>query len=125
VRSDHPLRAIWELTDSALAALSGDFAALYSGQGRPSIAPEMLLHAMLLQAFYSVRSERQLRLEFDSLFRGFVGLGIDDAVWDHSTLSKNRDLLLDGEIAARFLTAALVRGSNGCCRASIARWMAR
>jgi transposase len=125
VRSDHPLRAIWELTDSALAALSGDFAALYSGLGRPSIAPEMLLHAMLLQAFYSVRSERQLRLEFDSLFRGFVGLGIDDAVWDHSTLSKNRDRLLDGEIAARFLTAALVRGSNGCCRASIARWMAR
>ena len=111
VRADHPLRAIRELTDSALAALSDDFAALYSGLGRPSIAPEMLLRAMLLQAFYSVRSERQLmeRLEFDLLFRWFVGLGIDDAVWDHSTFSKNRDRLLDGEIAARFLTAVLTR----------------
>jgi transposase len=111
VRADHPLRAIRELTDSALAALSDDFAALYSGLGRPSIAPEMLLRAMLLQAFYSVRSERQLmeRLEFDLLFRWFVGLGIDDAVWDHSTFSKNRDRLLDGEIAARFLTAVLTQ----------------
>jgi transposase len=91
--------------------LSGDFAALYSGMGRPSIAPEMLLRAMLLQAFYSVRSERQLmeRLEFDLLFRWFVGLGIDDAVWDHSTFSKNRDRLLEGEIAARFLSAVLAQ----------------
>src|SRR6266849_657597 len=85
VRPDHPLRVIRALTDTALAALSGDFAALYSGLGRPSIAPEMLLRAMLLQAFYSVRSERQLmeRLEFD--------------------------LLLDGEIAAKFLTAVLAQ----------------
>jgi transposase len=111
VRPDHPLRAIRALTDSALAALSGDFAALYSGMGRPSIAPEMLLRAMLLQAFYSVRSERQLmeRLEFDLLFRWFVGLGMDDPVWDHSTFSKNRDRLLEGEIAARFLTAVLAQ----------------
>jgi transposase len=111
VRSDHPLRAIRALTDSALGSLSGDFAVLYSKLGRPSIAPEMLLRAMLLQAFYSVRSERQLmeRLEFDLLFRWFVGLGIDDAVWDHSTFSKNRDRLLEGEIAARFLTAVLAR----------------
>ena len=111
VRSDHPLRAIRALTDTALEALSGDFAALYSGMGRPSIAPEMLLRAMLLQAFYSVRSERQLmeRLEFDLLFRWFVGLGIDDAVWDHSTFSKNRDRLLEGEIAAKFLTAVLAQ----------------
>jgi transposase len=109
VRLDHPLRAIRVLTDSALEALSGDFAALYSGLGRPSIAPEMLLRAMLLQAFYSVRSERQLmeRLEFDLLFRWFVGLGMDDPVWDHSTFSKNRDRLLDGEIAAKFLSAVL------------------
>src|SRR5207245_8753605 len=94
------------LTDAALAVLSGDFAALYSGVGRPSIPPEMLLRAMLLQAFYSVRSERQLmeRLEFDLLFRWFVGLGVDDPVWDHSTFSKNRDRLLEGEIAAKFLT---------------------
>ena len=95
----------------ALAALSGDFAVLYSGLGRPSIPPEKLLRAMLLQAFYSVRSERQLmeRLEFDLLFRWFVGLGIDDAVWDHSVFSKNRDRLLDGEIAARFLAAVLAQ----------------
>jgi transposase len=111
IRLDHPLRAIRGLTNTALEALSGDFAALYSGLGRPSIAPEMLLRAMLLQAFYSVRSERQLmeRLEFDLLFRWFVGLGIDDPVWDHSTFSKNRDRLLEGEIAARFLGAVLAQ----------------
>lgn len=111
VRQDHPLRAIRSLTDAALAALSGDFAALYSGLGRPSIAPEMLLRAMLLQAFYSVRSERQLmeRLAFDLLFRWFVGIGVDDPVWDHSTFSKNRDRLLSGEIAAKFLTAILAQ----------------
>src|ERR1700675_4197377 len=111
VRSDHPLRAIRALTDTALEALSGDFAALYSGLGRPSIAPEMLLRAMLLQAFYSVRSERQLmeRLEFDMLFRWFVGLGMDDVVWDHSTFSKNRDRLLEGDIAAQFLSAVLAQ----------------
>jgi transposase len=111
IRLDHPLRAIRVLTDTALAALSDDFATLYSGLGQPSIAPEMLLRAMLLQAFYSVRSERQLmeRLEFDLLFRWFVGLGIDDPVWDHSTFSKNRDRLLDGEIAAKFLSAVLAQ----------------
>src|SRR6478672_10233239 len=111
VHADHPLRAIRSLTNAALSELSRDFAGLYSGLGRPSIAPEMLLRAMLLQAFYSVRSERQLmeRLEFDLLFRWFVGLGIDDPVWDHSTFSKNRDRLLDGEIAAKFLTAVLAQ----------------
>jgi transposase len=111
VRSDHPLRIIRSLTEAALQALSGDFAALYSGTGRPSIPPEKLLRAMLLQAFYSIRSERQLmeRLEFDLLFKWFVGLGIDDGVWDHSTFSKNRDRLLDGEIAAKFLTAVLAQ----------------
>ena len=96
MREDHPLRPIREMVNAALAALSGDFAALYSGIGRPSIAPEKLLRAMLLQAFYSVRSERQLmeRIEFDLLFRWFVGIGIDDPVWDHSTFSKNRDRLV-------------------------------
>src|SRR5450631_2772501 len=84
---------------------------LYSGLGRPSIALEMLLRAMLLQVFYSVRSERQLmeRLEFDLLFRWFVGLGIDDSAWDHSVFSKNRDRLLEGEIAAKFLSAVLAQ----------------
>ncbi len=109
VRPGHPLRPIREMANTALVELSGDFAALYSGMGRPSIAPEMLLWAMLLQAFYSVRSERQLmeRLEFDLLFRWFVGLGVDDPVWDHSTFSKNRDRLLEGDIAAKFLAAVL------------------
>src|SRR5947209_1054249 len=111
VRQDHPLRAIRSLTDAALEALSADFAALYSGLGRPSIPPEMLLRAMLLQAFYSIRSERQLmeRLEFDLLFRWFVGLGIDDGIWDHSVFSKNRDRLLEGEIAAKFMAAVLTQ----------------
>jgi transposase len=88
-----------------------EFSRLYSGMGRPSIPPEMLLRAMLLQAFYSIRSERQLmeRLEFDLLFRWFVGLGIDDPVWNHSSFSKNRDRLLDGEIAAKFLAAVLAQ----------------
>ena len=85
------------------------FGDLYSALGRPSIPPERLLRAMLLQAFYSIRSERQLmeRLDHDLLFRWFVGLGIDDPVWDPSTFSKNRDRLLEGDIAARFLTAVL------------------
>lgn len=82
VRVDHPLRAIRELVNEALAALRRDFRALYWGLGRPSIPPERLLWAMLLQAFYSIRSERQLMewLDFDLLFRWFVGLGIDDPV---------------------------------------------
>jgi transposase len=109
VRADHPLRAIRGIANAALAALSAEFAALYSGIGRPSIAPEKLLRAMLLQAFYSVRSERQLmeRIEFDLLFRWFVGIGLDEPVWDHSSFSKNRDRLLEGEIAAKFLAAVL------------------
>jgi transposase len=109
VRSDHPLRAIRAIVNAALVALEADFAALYAPVGRPSIAPEKLLRAMLLQAFYSIRSERQLmeRLEYDLLFRWFVGIGIDDAAWDHSTFSKNRDRLLEGDIAAKFLAAVL------------------
>ena len=111
VRPDHPLRAIREIANAALDDLSGDFATLYSGMGRPSIAPEMLLRAMLLQAFYSVRSERQLmeRLEFDLLFRWFVGIGVDEPAWDHSVFSKNRDRLLAGAIAAKFLAAVLAQ----------------
>jgi transposase len=111
VGKDHPLRAIRLLVNEALAALASEFAALYEPIGRPSIPAEKLLRAMLLQAFYSIRSERQLmeRLEFDLLFRWFVGLGIDDAVWDHSVFSKNRDRLLEGEIAAKFLNAVLAQ----------------
>jgi len=111
VGSGHPLRAIREIANAALSDLTSEFAGLYRNFGRPSIAPEKLLRAMLLQAFYGVRSERQLmeRLEFDLLFRWFVGLGVDDAVWDHSTFSKNRDRLLEGEIARKFLEAVLVQ----------------
>jgi transposase len=111
VRVDHPLRTIREIANAALSDLSQEFAALYTDFGRPSIAPEKLLRAMLLQAFYGIRSERQLmeRLEFDLLFRWFVGVGVDDPVWDHSTFSKNRDRLLEGEIAAKFLAAVLAQ----------------
>src|SRR5712671_3887046 len=111
VRGDHPLRAIREIANAALGDLSGAFTTLYTNFGRPSIAPEKLLRAMLLQAFYSIRSERQLmdRLEFDLLFRWFVGLGVDDPAWDHSTFSKNRDRLLEGDVAAKFLVAVLAQ----------------
>jgi transposase len=111
VRGDHPLRTIRGVANAALRDLSRSFTALYTDFGRPSIAPEKLLRAMLLQAFYGIRSERQLmeRLEFDLLFRWFVGLGVDDPVWDHSTFSKNRDRLLAGEIAAKFLAAVLAQ----------------
>ncbi len=109
VRKDHPLRAIRQIVNDALVLLERELAALYSPIGRPSIAPEKLLCAMLLQAFYSIRSERLLmeRLEYDLLFRWFVGLGIDDPAWDHSVFSKNRDRLLEGDIAAKFLVAIL------------------
>jgi transposase len=112
IRRDHPLRQIREIANAALAALDADFEALYPRRlGRPSIPPERLLRAMLLQAFYGIRSERQLmeRMEFDLLFRWFVGLGVDDAVWDHSSFSTNRDRLLGGEIAAKFLRALLAQ----------------
>jgi transposase len=111
VRADHPLRPIRALVNEALVALQQEFALLYARIGRPSIPPEKLLRAMLLQAFYSLRSERQLmeRLEYDLLFRWFVGLGVDDPAWDHSTFSKNRDRLLDGDIAAKVLGAVLAQ----------------
>ncbi|HEV8060897.1 MAG TPA: IS5 family transposase [Gemmataceae bacterium] len=111
VHRDHPLRTIREIVNAALSDLSVDFTRLYMKFGRPSIAPEKLLRAMLLQAFYGVRSERHLmeRLEFDLLFRWFVGLGVDDPVWDHSTFSKNRDRLLEGDIAAKLLRAILAQ----------------
>ncbi len=109
VPAEHPLRAIRGLVNRALAGMSADFAALYSTVGRPGIAPERLLRALLLQCFYSVRSERQLmeRLEFDLLFRWFVGLGLDEAVWDATVFSKNRERLLAGEVAQRFLAELL------------------
>ena len=110
VRADHPLRPIRAIVNSALDRLSAEFDTLYAtGAGRPSIPPERLMRALLLQAFYGLRSERQLmeRLEFDLLFRWFVGLGIDDVAWDQTSFGKNRDRLLAGDVAARFLAEVL------------------
>jgi transposase len=109
VPRDHPLRRILPLVDAALADLWPDFATLYAPIGRPSIPPEKLLRALLLQAFYSIRSERQLmeQLDYNLLFRWFTGLGIDDPVWDVTVFTKNRDRLLQGDIAARFFQAVL------------------
>jgi transposase len=116
VPSRHPLRLIRLVVDEVVASMDGDFAALYAATGRPSVPPERVLKALLLQAFYTVRSERQLmeQLDYNLLFRWFVGLGIDDAVWHPTVFSKNRDRLLEGDIAQRFLAAvtghAKVRG---------------
>ncbi len=109
IAAKHPLRAMRRLTNAALAELDARFSALYEGIGRPSIPPERLLRASLLQLLYSIRSERQLveRLEFDMLFRWFVGLTIDEKVFDASTFSKNRDRLLTHEIAQEFLASLL------------------
>jgi transposase len=132
VRADHPLRLIRQIANAALKSLSGAFAVLYSPIGRESIPPERLMRALLLQAFYSIRSERQLvgRLDHDLLFRWFVGLGIEDPVWDATTFTKNRDRLLEGEMAGQFLAAVLSQanslprhrpGSKPCCRAITSR----
>jgi transposase len=111
VPASHPLRAIRVIVNDALVALSREFQEIYSDIGRPSIPPEKLLRTLLLQVFHGIRSERQMmeRLDFDLSFRWFVGLGIDDRVWDASSFSKNRDRLLDGDIAAQFLAAILAR----------------
>jgi transposase len=107
VPKDHPLREIRRITDVVLKSLSGEFDSLYSASGRPSIAPEYVLRALLLQVFYSVRSERQLveQIDYNLLFRWFVGLGMDDAVWNHAVFSKNRDRLLTSEVAQQFFAA--------------------
>src|SRR3984893_9953517 len=101
VPADHPLRPIRKMTDEIFQQLSPRFDALYARVGRPSIAPEKLLRALLLQVFYSVRSERLLmeQLQYNLLFRWFVGLNMDDTVWVPTVFSKNRDRLLAGEIA--------------------------
>src|SRR3970040_1356991 len=104
VRADHPLRPIRRMTDAALQRLSSRFDALYSTTGRPSIPPEKLLRALLLQILYSIRSERLLmeELDYNILYRWFVGLGMDDAVWAPTVFTKNRDRLLAGGIAQEF-----------------------
>jgi transposase len=109
IPADHPLRAMRKLVDPVLTALSPRFAALYSELGRPSIPPEYLLRALLLQILYTIRSERQLmeQLDYNLLYRWFVGLKPDDPVWVPTVFSKNRDRLLAGDIAAAFLTEVL------------------
>lgn len=109
VPAKHPLRKIRQIVNDALATLDGEFSRLYASEGRPSIAPEKLLRASLLQAFYSIRSERQLmeQLDYNLLFRWFVGLGVDDPVWVPTVFTKNRDRLLDADVAAKFMAAVL------------------
>lgn len=116
VPADHPLRPIRTMTDEVFKGLSRRFARLYAKTGRPSVAPEKLLRALLLQVLYSVRSERLLmeQLEYNLLFRWFVGLGMDDPVWDVTVFTKNRDRLLRGDVAAAFFdqVLALARGER-------------
>jgi transposase len=109
VPQDHPLRPLRVMTDEALQQLRPRFNSLYAKTGRPSIAPEKLLRALLLQALYSVRSERMLmeQLDYNLLFRWFVGLNMDDGIWDVTVFTKNRERLLDGDIAEAFFQAVL------------------
>src|SRR6266403_1959424 len=111
IPADHPLRGVRKLVDRVLAGMSQDFAGIYSEVGRPSIAPERLLRALLLQVFYSVRSERMLieQLQYNMLFRWFVGMEMDEEVWNHAVFSKNRERLLNEEIAESFFQRVLER----------------
>jgi transposase len=114
VPQDHPLRAIRALVDEVLHELSPRFASLYAQVGRPSIPPEKLLRAQLLQVLYTVRSERQLmeQLDYNLLFRWFVGLNMDDAIWDPTVFTKNRQRLLDGEVATAFLERVVAQAHH-------------
>ena len=109
VPADHPLRKIRELVREVLGELNRSLGKLYASEGRPSIPPEQLLSALLLQVFYGIRSERQLmeQLDYNLLYRWFVGLSPDDPVWDPTTFTKNRDRLQNGEVFAKFMTKLL------------------
>src|ERR1700680_596003 len=109
VPADHPLRALRVMADAALAQLGPAFDAIYARSGRPSIAPEKLLRALLLQVLYTVRSERLLmeQLDYNFLFRWFVGLSLDDLVWDATVFTKNRERLLEGAVAEGFFAAVV------------------
>ncbi|EEF23753.1 conserved hypothetical protein, partial [Ricinus communis] len=109
VPADHPLRPIRLLVHQALKRLNGLFGIIYADSGRASIAPEKLVRALLLQVFYSVRSERMLmeQMQYNLLFRWFVGLAIEDTVWNHSVFSKNRDRLLEHEVVESFFTEVM------------------
>ena len=114
VPAGHPLRPIRAICDEALEVLSPEFEKLYSRVGRPSIAPEKLLRALLLQAFYSLRSERQLmeQLDYNLLFRWFVGLAMDAPIWDVTVFTKNRERLLQGDVATKFLMAVVAQARS-------------
>ena len=114
IPADHPLRAIRRLTDRALERISGELDLLYAATGRPSIAPERLLRALLLMVLYSVRSERQLmeQLNYNLLFRWFVGLEMDDEVWDVTVFTKNRERLISGEVSQKLLAAVLTEAQE-------------
>ena len=114
VPQDHPLRPIRDMVNQALAELSGEFQAMYSREGRASIPPERLLRALLLQILYTIRSERLLmeQLDYNLLFRWFVGLSMDDQVWDHSVFSKNQERFLDSDLAAAFFTRILEQAAS-------------
>jgi transposase len=116
IPKDHPLRPIRAMVDSALSELNDQFETSYARLGRPSIAPEKLVRALLLQVFYSIRSERLLceQLNYNLLFRWFVGLSMDDAVWDHSTFSKNRDRLMQANVAQAFFEQILAQATASC-----------
>src|SRR5215467_13729195 len=109
VRADHPLRPIRAMTDRVFARLSPRFTKMYSDIGRPSIPPEQLLRALLIQSLYTVRSERLLMEEIDYsvLYRWFIGLSLDEAIWSPTTFSKNRARLLKSDIAAAFFDAVI------------------
>ena len=128
VPKDHPLRPIREMVNRALEELSRELEAMYSHTGRPSIAPEQLLRALLLQVLYSIRSERLLveQLDYNLLFRWFVGLSMDDAVWDHSTFTKNRERLIGSDIAREFFARSWCRRvRRGFCRMNTSAWTGR
>ena len=123
------MRSLRAMTDEALRNLQPRFNKLYAKTGRPSIAPEKLLRALLLQVLYSVRSERMLmeQLDYNLLFRWFVGLNMDDAVWDVTVFTKNRERLLDGDIAESLLRSGAQAGTRAeiCSRTSTSPWTAR
>ena len=114
IPKDHPLRHIRQMVDEALKELSADFDVLYSHTGRPSIAPEKLIRALLLQVFYSIRSERLLmeQLDYNLLFRWFVGLNTDDPVWVPTVFTHNRDRLLEGEIVTKLFGQVLAQAEE-------------
>ena len=116
-----------KLTDTVLRSLSAELDALYADSGRPSIAPEYILRALLLQVFFSIRSERLLveQIDYNLLFRWFVGLGMDDAVWNHAVFSKNRNRLLTSDVAQRFFAEVICAGFKPMNRKSVSKRMRR